>query len=66
MSTATHEYARYVTVKKAASLVGLTEEAIRKRVQRGQWLEGREWRRDPLGRIMIDTEGVKRWVEQTA
>lgn len=66
MSQSPLEYARYVTVKKAASMVGLTEEAIRKRVQRGQWLEGREWRRDPLGRIMIDTEGIKRWVEQTA
>lgn len=59
-------HTRYVTVKKAATMVGLTEEAIRKRVQRGVWLEGREWVRDPLGRIMLDTEALDRWVTQTA
>lgn len=59
-------HTRYVTVKKAAVMIGLTEEAIRKRVQRGIWLEGREWHRDPLGRIMLDTEALDKWVTQTA
>lgn len=55
--------ARYVTVELAATLHGLTPAAIRKRVERGQWLEGREWRRGPDGRVWIDTKGVERWIE---
>jgi hypothetical protein len=55
--------ARYVTVELAATIHGLTSAAIRKRIERGQWLEGREWRRGPDGRIWVDTKGVERWVE---
>lgn len=58
--------ARYVTVELAATITGLTPGAIRKRVERGQWLEGKEYRRGPDGRVWIDTEGVRKWVEQTA
>lgn len=58
--------ARYVTVDLAATITGLSAAAIRKRIERGQWLEGREWRRGPDDRIWIDTEGVTRWVEGTA
>lgn len=57
--------ARYVTVALAAKMLGLTVAAIRKRVQRGQWIEGKEWRRGPDGRIWVDTEGIVKWVEGT-
>lgn len=66
LTQAEQSHTRYVTVKKAAVMIGITEEAIRKRVQRGVWLEGKEWRRDPLGRIMLDTEALDKWVTQTA
>jgi putative excisionase DUF1233 len=56
--------ARYVTVELAAKTHGLSPGAIRKRIERGQWIEGREWRRGPDGRVWIDTKGVERWVEQ--
>lgn len=55
--------ARYVTVELAAVMHGLSPGAIRKRVERGQWIEGREWRRGPDGRVWIDTKGVERWIE---
>ena len=58
--------ARYVTVELAATMTGLTAAAIRKRIERGQWLQDREYRRAPDGRIWIDTKGIERWVEQTA
>jgi len=60
------DHTRCVAVKKAAAMTGLTAGAIRKRIERGIWLEGREWHRDPLGRIMIDTQGIDKWVMQTA
>ncbi len=59
-------HARYVTINLAATLTGLSAAAIRKRIERGQWLEGKEWRRGPDGRIWIDTKGITAWVEQTA
>lgn len=58
------EHARYVTIKLASRLTGLSEGAIRKRMERGLWIEGREWRRADDGRIWIDTKGVERWVEK--
>lgn len=55
--------ARYVTIKGAAIAMGLTEEAIRKRVERGVWLENVQWRRSPDGRIWIDLKAIEAWIE---
>ena len=55
--------ARYVTIKAAAVALGLSEGAIRKRLERGLWLENAQFRRAPDGRIWIDLKGVERWVE---
>lgn len=59
--SATH--ARYVTVALAATLTGLTEKAIRRKMADGKWLDGREYRRSPDGGIFIDMKGYERWVE---
>ena len=56
-------HARYVTVGLAATLTGLSAGAIRKRIERGIWLEGRQFRRARDGRIWIDTKGVQEWIE---
>lgn len=55
--------ARYVTVKLYALISGKTEGAIRKKIERGIWLEGKHYRRDPEGCIWINTVGVESWVE---
>lgn len=55
--------ARFVTVELAATITGLSEGAVRKRIERGLWLEGREWKRAPDGRVWIDMRGVERWIE---
>jgi len=52
--------ARCVTVELASLLTGYTEGAIRHKIERGIWLEGRQWvKRD--GRVLIDLTGVERW-----
>ncbi|UBB16170.1 excisionase [Comamonas odontotermitis] len=56
--------ARFVTVELAATMTGLSAAAIRKRTERGVWLEGKEWRRGPDGRVWIDTKGIEAWVLQ--
>jgi len=58
--------APYVTVALAAMITGLTEKAIRRKIEDGKWLEGREYRRSPDGGIFISIKGYQLWVEQAA
>lgn len=55
--------APYVTVWLAAALTGLSENAIRRKIQEGKWLDGREIRRSPDGRVLISIVGYAKWVE---
>lgn len=54
---------RYVRIARFADLTGYTEKAIRRKIAEGIWLDGREYRRAPDGRLCIDLEGYCRWVE---
>jgi hypothetical protein len=56
--------APYVTVKLAAAITGLTPKAIRRKIEEGKWLEGREWQRSPDGGIFISIKGYSAWVER--
>lgn len=56
--------ARFVTVELAATMTGLSDSAVRKRIERGLWIENKEWRRGRDGRIWIDTKGIEAWVLQ--
>jgi len=52
----------FVTVQKAAGMTGYTEKAIRRKIEDGVWLEGREYRRAPDGKILISIIGFEAWV----
>ncbi|SAK83311.1 hypothetical protein AWB75_05389 [Caballeronia catudaia] len=54
----------YVTIARAANLTGLTEKAIRRKIEDGKWLSGREYRRSPDGGIFIDLRAYEQWVER--
>lgn len=56
--------ARYVTIKLASVVLGPSEDAIRKRIARGYWREGKEWKRAPDGSIWVDLRGHEKWVEE--
>jgi len=58
--------APYVTVKHFALISGLSEKAIRRKIEDGKWLEGREYRRSPDGGIFISIKGYTKWVEAEA
>ena len=45
--------APYVRISLAAAIFGLTEKAIRRKIEDGKWLENREFRRSPDGEIWI-------------
>jgi len=63
MTTVAVAPARYVRIPLAATVTGLTEKAIEKKIEDGIWLEGREYKRK--GReIYVDLKGFEKWVEQ--
>jgi hypothetical protein len=54
--------ARFVTIDLAEAVTGLTASAIRNKIAKGEWLEGRQYvRRD--GRVFVDLRGYEEWVE---
>jgi len=54
---------RYVLLPLAAIVTGYTVKAIERKIERGDWQEGKVWRRAPDGRILIDLLGYQKWVE---
>lgn len=56
--------APYVTVRLASTITGLSEKAIRRKIEEGKWLEGREYRRSEDGGIFISIKGYSAWVER--
>lgn len=55
--------ARFVTIDLAAVLTGFKKGAIRTKIAKGVWLEGREYVRRE-GRVLIDLKGYERWAER--
>jgi hypothetical protein len=65
-----HQYtkvapAAYVTIALAATITGLSEKAIRRKIEDGKWIEGREYRRSPDGGIFISMKGYEAWIEKS-
>jgi len=58
--------APYVVIPLAAAMTGLTEKAIRRKIETGVWTEGRQYRRGPDGHIYISVKGFAQWVEAGA
>ena len=52
--------ARFVTIELAAAMTGFSPGAIRTKIAKSVWLEGRQWvKRD--GRVLIDMKGYESW-----
>lgn len=49
-------------IELAEVVFGLSRKAIEGKIHRGDWLEGRQYHRDPSGSIWIDKKGVQLWV----
>jgi hypothetical protein len=54
----------YVTIPVAAAITGYSPKAIRRKIEAGVWLEGREFRRAPDGHVLISVKGYELWVER--
>lgn len=55
--------ARYVLLPLANVLTGYSIKAMERKIERGDWQEGRLWKRAPDGHILIDMVGYQKWVE---
>jgi hypothetical protein len=56
--------APYVLIPKAAELTGYSPRAIREKISRGVWLEGREYVKGADGHVLISMKGYAHWCEQ--
>jgi hypothetical protein len=54
---------RYVLLPLANAVTGYSVKAMERKIERGDWREGKVWKRAPDGRILIDMVGYQRWVE---
>jgi hypothetical protein len=54
---------RYVLLSLAQLITGYSIKAMERKIERGDWTEGKVWRRAPDGRILIDLTGFQKWVE---
>lgn len=41
----------------------ITAEAARKYRERGIWLEGKHWKRDPVGRVIYSRDEITNWLD---
>jgi hypothetical protein len=58
------QHAEYVLINKFCWLTGYTDKAVRGKIFEGVWVEGREYRRGPDGRIQIHMPSYYKWVEK--
>jgi hypothetical protein len=51
-------------IEKFCEVTGYGIRAVETKIQRGVWVQGREWVKAPDGHRMISMAGFQRWVEQ--
>lgn len=55
--------ARYVLLPLAQSITGYSVKAMERKMERGDWQEGKVWKRAPDRHICIDILGYEKWIE---
>lgn len=54
--------APFVTITLASAMTGLSEKAIRRKIEDGKWLIGREVFKSPDGGVFVSMRGFENWV----
>lgn len=52
----------WITIKKCSELSGYSEEAIRAKIKKGQWVIDQHFTKAPDGRILIGIKEVEKWI----
>lgn len=53
---------KFITIRKLCELTGYTSGALYAKIHRGDWVDGKEYRKAPDGRPLISVEGYNNWV----
>jgi hypothetical protein len=56
-------FVAYVTIEKLADLTGYTAKAIRRKIERREFIEGLHYRRAPDGRVLMDVKQFNEWIK---
>jgi len=62
--TVTVAPAPYVQLPLASAITVYSVKAIRRKIETGVWVEGREFVKAPDGHVLISMAGYRRWVER--
>jgi len=52
----------WVTIKKCSEFYGYSEDAIRAKIKKGQWMIDQQFTKAPDGRILISIKEVNKWI----
>lgn len=52
----------WVLISKVTELTGYTDDAIRAKKKRGEWIEGMHWWKAPDNRVVFDMVLINRWM----
>lgn len=53
----------YMTTKKLSETIGYSPEAIRNKTKKGVWIKNVHYKKAPDGRLMMNYEAIKKWIE---
>lgn len=54
---------RWVRAELLVPMFGINKEQARKYRERGLWLENKQWRKDPVGRVVYHPAAIEDWFE---
>ena len=64
MTTATSiQPAKWARGNLLPLIFGISAGAARKYRERGVWLEGLQWKKDPVGRVIYNIPAITNWME---
>lgn len=54
----------WVLINLFSSVTGYTDKAVRRKIEDGVWIEGKQYKKAPDGRITLNLQEYYKWVEQ--
>jgi len=54
----------YLLIPKFCAQTGYSPKAVRRKIESGVWVEGREYCRAPDKHIFINVQAVEKWIEK--
>lgn len=56
---------KYITLQAFSIRSGYSAGAVRQKINRGEWIDGKQYVKAPDGRILINIEEFEKWAEES-